>query len=223
MGNYTFLARALAVRRTMEDMRGTLLVDTYDGAPINMNPFRQLNPFHCWPTPVLSVPGTDLLSTSVEGIWQGLKIVDGSTEFSQFVGLPSKRPSDTERRVLPNYEYRRSRFLYNGEAIDLVTARFIIYSVAYMELLDRVIDRSLIDYIRDQASNNEVIFFDWDGNGDIINPETSFSHSALLRAWFAGELKEFLFLPARRFLHGRYICVFEDAIDTRLGRYVEAH
>lgn len=203
------------------DLRHVLMVDTYDGAPANMAPFRPFNPFHLWPAPVLNVPGMEgRLSRSLEGIWQGLKVIEGETDAGQFSAPPRKRPTDAVRRASPTYRYDAARFRLGGSEIGLREARFRIYAVAYLELLDRVVPAALIARIRRAAQAGlEVVFYDWDDNGDIADIRASYSHSALLRAWFAGDLEEALLVPARRWLTPAARAGFEADVRARTRRY----
>jgi hypothetical protein len=221
MSGYRFLSRAAAAAQIGDsDLRTTLLVDTYDGAAANMEAFRPLNPFTVWDRPVLGVPGTNLRSRSLEAVWQGLKFVDGELDLGQLSSQPRKRPADAERRASRTYRYADSRFLYGTEVVDLVSARFLIYAIAYLELLDRVIPTSLIETLRGVvAGGGEVIFFDWDEGGDITDPSGSFAHSALLAAWFSGNLDGFLFEPAERALSGSHLTQFIFEASARLTRY----
>lgn len=217
------MSRATAVAAVAnEDLRDVLLIDTYDGAPANMAEFRPLNPFHVWPEPVLAVPGTTETSTSVEAIWQGLKLIDGATDFRQFHSRPCKRPTDAERRASPTFRYSEARFRYADAEIDLLSARFLIYAIAFLELLDRAVAPPLIERIRGAARDGaQVVFYDWDDNPDISDTRTSFAHSALLRAWFAGDLGTFLIEPARHCLTPPLFERFSREVAERTQRYRE--
>lgn len=222
MSRFRCLGRAEAMAMMADgDVRHVLMVDTYDGAPANMAAFRPLNPFHLWPAPVLAVPGMDgRWSRSLEGIWQGLKVIEGKTDFAQFAGTPRKRPTDAERRASSTYRYEAARFQFRGREIGLREARFRIYAVAYLELLDRVVPAALIARIRRAAQEGcEVAFYDWDDNGDIADIRASYSHSSLLRAWFAGELEQALLAPARRWLAPAERAGFEADVRGRTRRY----
>lgn len=64
-----------------------------------------LSPFHFNPEFNIPVPGRPgLYAHSVESIWQGLKIIDGETDFEMFKREPRKRPSLKERKNNPNSE-----------------------------------------------------------------------------------------------------------------------
>jgi uncharacterized protein DUF6939 len=223
-GTYQFLSRADAARLIASDyLSETLLVDSFDGAPSNMAVYRAFNPFTLWLDQPLPVPGRSATSMSVEAIWQGLKIVDGDTDEAMFTKAPYKRPTDAARRAMPDYRYDESLFAYGERRLDIITARFLIYAVSYLHLLDRVVEAGLIADIRAFAARGgRVIFFDWDSNGDILHRHRSYSHSALLAAWFAGRLAEHLFGPARKSLGAQDFSLFEAEAEKRLARYTAA-
>jgi hypothetical protein len=216
-----FLPRCDVVKLMAEKyLNTTLLVDSFEGAPSNMERFRPFNPFNIWPEALLPVPGQDTRSVSLEGIWQGAKIVDGEVEYSMFTRRPWKRPSDDARRANPQYRYCDSTFAYGNRQISLKCARFLIYAVSYLHLLDKVVPEELIQEILNFASRGgDVIFFDWDGNGDIANEHESYSHSALLAAWFSGSLEPHLFEPARQIMAAPDFAEFQSETAQNLERY----
>jgi hypothetical protein len=173
-----------------------LRVDTANCAPPEMKRFATMNPFYrdrAWRIPV---PGTDRFACSVESIWQGLKLVNGQTDFAMFGDTPVKRPPDAERGL--SYDYAASVFAYGDEIVDLVTARLIIYLPAYLYLLEHLVPETTVAEITgwlDQGGN--VAFFDWDDNFDILHTGSSFSHSAILADWFGGRLDDLLLLADR--------------------------
>lgn len=210
------LGRCRAVSRasgTAEDS-AALPVDTADCAPPDMARFATMNPFHFEPGWRIPVPGTRLRASSMESVWQGLKYVDGETDLAMFDRRPVKRPPDHLRG--PDFDYPATTFEYAGEALDLVTARLLIYLPAYLYVLDRLVPDAVVAEIASaRAAGRDVLFYDWDDNVDILDPSSSFSHSAILAAWFDGRLAEW-FLPAYR-SRGSSIA------DLDLARYHDLH
>jgi hypothetical protein len=196
--------RAVAVPRQVGTaVVGTALrVDTYQAAPPDMARFATMNPFHfdpAWCIPVPGQPGRH--SCSVEAVWQGLKILDGSTDFAMFDRPPAKRPPDRERG--PGYDYTASRFRLGADEVDLVTARLILYLPAYLFVLERLVPTvALAEIDAALAAGRDVYCYDWDDNTDIFDPAASFSHSAVLAAWFNRTLDE-QFVEPRRALTAR--------------------
>jgi hypothetical protein len=166
-----------------------LCVDTFRRASQDMRRFSPLCPFTTWDGNPLPVPGLrGHRASSVEGVWQGLKLVDGVTDLGQLTTVPHKRPPDHLRTG--SYDYRASTFRYGNQEVGLLTARLVIYLPAFLFLLDRVIPMTIHDELHAAlGSGRSVAFYDWDGNMDIDNDLSSFSHSSILAAWFSGSLE----------------------------------
>ncbi|MGC1239928.1 MAG: hypothetical protein WA860_14185 [Acidimicrobiales bacterium] len=95
---------------------------------------------------------------------------------------PSELPSD--------YRYESTKFLYGDVKIDIVAARYLIYIPAYLSAIEHEFSlRARESIVEHLLSGADVFFFDWDDNFDIENPNSSFSHSAILEAYFRGELE----------------------------------
>jgi hypothetical protein len=184
--------RVLAVARQQGQSAGPgLAVDTADAAPGGMRRFACLNPFHFRPGWRIPVPGTGQLACSVESVWQGLKLVNGATDLAMLRRPPTKRPPEQERTA--DFDYRASVFRFGSRTIDLVSARYLIYLPTYLYLLDRLVPDIVLREITDALERGrDVHFYDWDANFDIEDPGTSFSHSAVLAAWFGGRLEPLL-------------------------------
>lgn len=173
-----------------------LRVDTYQSAPSGMARFAAMNPFHWdpdWRIPVPGQPG--ITACSLESVWQGLKIHEGGTDFAMFRTRPYKRPPDTARAA---HDYAATRFLLGDADVDIVTARLLIYVPAYLHLLDRLVPQCVMAEIHGAlTAGTDVVFYDWDGNFNILDPSASFSHSALLAAWFNADLDQGFLEPWR--------------------------
>ncbi len=120
------------------------------------------------------VPGNqDFYSKSVEGIWQGLKIIDQKTDYSLF---ESEKPK--KRKFEP---YSETKFKYNCQEIGLIEARKKIFMPAYKFMLDIVVPQALIENImRTYHAGVNQYFYDVDDNRDIDDATRSYSHSSLL-------------------------------------------
>lgn len=222
----TAVSRSRALELMASDAaHACLMVDTYVGAPVNMRRFCPLNPFTTWPSGSIPVPGyPSLRARSVEAVWQGLKLVDGELDLDQLDGSPKKRPSDSERRVRTGFDYSKTRFLLNGEKIDLATARFMIYLPTYLYLLDRLVPGDLIDEIFTHMNScTQVVFYDWDSNLDIRDIRSSFSHSSILAAWFNGNLEREFVPKAFTCLPGNQVEKLRLSIDQLTARYNRYH
>jgi hypothetical protein len=173
-----------------------LKIDTAQCAGAEMRAFRIFCPFYHSPDLSVPVPGQKMAAQSVESIWQGLKIVDGQTDYSMFTRHPSKRPPEATR-IGSDYVYSNSCFQYGSTVIDLLSARFLIYLPSYLYLLEQFASLELLSAIFESLKKGDtVLFYDWDSNHDICDVRTSFSHSAILAAWFNGKIEECFIRPA---------------------------
>lgn len=171
---------------------GLLAVDTFDGAPDDMSRWRSLNPFTMHGHDAVPVPGQPQRgAASVEAVWQGLKIVDGSTAEEMFNQTPHKRPPDRERGA--GYSYRDSTFVLGGTELDMVSARLLIYLPTYLHVLEHLVPDDVHARIAEALAAGEIVaFYDWDHNFDLFDDTASYSHSALLTRYYTGRLDSYL-------------------------------
>lgn len=174
-----------------------------------------MNPFHYERDWRIPVPGAGGVARSVEGIWQGLKLIAGETDLSMLDQPAGKRPPEHARG--PGFDYAGTVFQYGQAVVDLVTARLLIYLPAYLHVLDHLVPREVITEIDNAlAGGRDVVFYDWDDNFDILDPTSSFSHSALLAAWFGTGLTE-------NFLRHHHARAGSAGLSVELRRYHELH
>lgn len=210
MTTVSLRCRAVSRAEGTGDRSGALRVDSADCAPPEMARFATLNPFHFDPAWRIPVPGAARHACSMESVWQGLKLVEGKTDLAMFGRPPTKRPPEHARGS--GYDYTASEFRFAGSTLDLVTARLRIYLPAYLYVLDRLVPNPVVEEITAAlADGREVLCFDWDSNLDVLDPRSSFSHSAIVAAWFGGRLAE-TFLP-------EYTAHGGDPSDLALARY----
>src|SRR3989344_7554805 len=80
------------------------------------HPYILFSPFTCNKERPIPVPGNEQVRAySVEGIWQGLKIIDGATENSLFSRTPRKRNGVVEGHA------------FGDNILDYLAARKQIY------------------------------------------------------------------------------------------------
>lgn len=144
---------------------GAVVVDVSSYAE---HPFCTLSPF--WPhggIPVPGMPGTT--SDSVEGIWQGLKVIGGRIAPRYFRGAGHKRGG-----VPRGHQY-------GEKLLKIVEARDKIYRVAYEWMLEHRADPALINRFLDRACAGVMQYFhDVSDNGSIANPDEGWAHAAVL-------------------------------------------
>jgi hypothetical protein len=140
----------------------------YDVSSYGDPPCCELSPL--WAHGGIPVPGmSGTTSDSVEGIWQGLKVIRGKTAPRYFRGRGQKRGG------------KPSGHQYGKKLLGLVEARYQIYRVAYEWMLDNRIDPDLIASFVERARQGVVQYFhDTCDNGDINNADQPLAHASLL-------------------------------------------
>jgi hypothetical protein len=131
-------------------------------------PFCQLSPLYAHGgIPVPGMPGQT--SDSVEGIWQGLKVIRGQTAPRYFRGKGKKRGG------------KPAGHRFGERLLDLVEARYRIYCPSYEWMLANRIDPGLLESFIERAFAGEVQHFhDTGDNGDVNNTAEPLAHAAVL-------------------------------------------
>jgi hypothetical protein len=144
-------------------------VTVYDVSSYADPPYCQLSPMYAHGgIPVPGMPGA--VSDSVEGIWQGLKVIRGVIAPRYFRGKGRKRGGP-----------KPSGHLFYGKLLGLVEARYKIYRVAYEWVLANRIAGDLLEQFVERAfAGVPQYFHDTGDNGDINNPAESLAHASLL-------------------------------------------
>ena len=141
----------------------------YDVSSYAEYPFCTLSPF--WPHGGIPVPGLSdgTTSDSVEGIWQGLKLIDGKIAPRYFSGQGHKRGGKPRGHQ------------YGDKLLKIVKAREKIYRVAYEWMLDKRADQALIGgFIAQAFAGVSQYFHDVSNNGKISDPDEGWAHAAVL-------------------------------------------
>ena len=131
-------------------------------------PYCQFSPFYVHGE--IPIPGKlGEYSHSVEGIWQGLKVIRKKTAPRYFRGPGKKRGGKPEGH------------LYGKKLLSLIEARYKIYKVAYEWVLENRINPQIYDDIINKAHEGiPQYFYDVENNGDINNPSSPLAHASLL-------------------------------------------
>jgi hypothetical protein len=117
--------------------------------------------------PVPGMPG--VTSDTVEGIWQGLKVIRGEIAPRYFSGSCGKRGG------------KPSGHRYGDKLLKIVEAREKIYRVAYEWVLEHRIEPSLIEDLLERSQSGQTQYFhDVSDNGNIGNPDEGWAHAAVL-------------------------------------------
>ncbi|MBI2673654.1 hypothetical protein HYX19_05305 [Candidatus Woesearchaeota archaeon] len=184
-----FCTREQGLEILAERNREKTAFDVSSYAPL---PFRMFSPFFFWKDYGLKIPvpiwgknwpkskGWQKIphSYSVEGIWQGLKIINGKTNFDLFKNKPHKRPNKEE------LEFSMVEgFVYGDNIIkDYVEARKKIFANAYRYMYENFEPLNLgKNIILENLTNGiEVFLYDVDDNPNIENLNQPYSHASLL-------------------------------------------
>ena len=144
---------------------GTLVNDVSSYAD---PPWCELSPL--WAHGGIPVPGMPgVTSDSVEGIWQGLKVIRGKTAPHLFRGRGQKRGGKPAGHLL------------GDRLVGIVEARRKIYQVSYEWMLENRIDPELIEGIIERAfAGVQQLFHDLGDNGDINNANEPWAHASVL-------------------------------------------
>ena len=131
------------------------------------------------------------LSASVEGVWQGLKVIDGVRDHSKFAitngkGLSRRTASVAGCARRP----KRVEGHYNGPGKPLlgyVDARVQIFLPVYLWALRSAALAPHVEVLRHTCMRGNVALVDYTDNCDIQDTRTPLSHAHLLRAYILGE------------------------------------
>jgi hypothetical protein len=162
--------------RTSSPPAGTEWIDvSSSGEP----PLNQLSPFY--PHGGIPIPGlSGQHSDSVEGIWQGLKVIRGKTAPRFFEGGGQKRVG----KPLGH------QFGDSTRLLGIVEARRKIYVPAYEWMLENRIEPAVLaGFISKAFRGVSQFFYDREDNGS-IGKDTPLAHASLLVDWLNRKIKE---------------------------------
>jgi hypothetical protein len=147
-------------------------VVSFDVSSYGQEPYCRLSPFTYSDKFQIPVPGMDkTFSNSVEGIWQGLKIINGSIDAKLFSMRPRKRKGAVKGHK------------YGNDVLGFLDARLKVYIPAYTHYLDNYAPKEAIDdLLQTQRDGIQVLLYDVEQNNDIRNP-SPLAHSAVLATY----------------------------------------
>lgn len=156
------------------------IVDVTSRGP---EPWVRFSPF--FPHGGIPVPGSeDVLSASVEGLWQGLKVFESAdVDRSKLSVTSMKGLKRTVRRFGGCLGHRAG---FDSDALlDYIAARRAIYLPAYRWVLEhRLADE--VDLLRTLGKERTVVLLDYETNVDVDDPRKPLSHAGLVAAWLEG-------------------------------------
>ncbi len=163
---FEFADRERAKR--LSERQGYVTIDCSSYSPTHSI----LSPFSYSKDYEIPVPGQEgMTSRSVEGIWQGLKIINGSIDENFFIKRPKKRSGPVTGHLL------------SDEVLGIVEARKKIYIPSYFYYLNNYVDEGLYkELLRTQLNGQQVVFYDTETNGD-MRIDKPLAHSAILASY----------------------------------------
>jgi hypothetical protein len=168
-------------------LKGGIDVSSY-GPP----PYDVFSPFSFDKGNAIPVPGDEKTrACSVEGIWQGLKQINGETDFSLFTRKPRKRRGKPEGHM------------FRGELISYAEARRNIYVPAYIYHVYFNALPFIEDDLRGKMVEGPVYFYDTEKNPDIDDLSVPLSHASIL----VRILNVLVDAPVILFYKSRFYCV----------------
>ena len=138
--------------------------------------YQKFSPFY--PHGNIPVPGTDLFSESVEGVWQGLKVFEkqgiDNKKFEIKTMKDVKRPANDKRGKVLGHQFEESILGY-------LESRKRIYLPTYEHVLDNCLAQELI-FLKQLATenNNKLALIDYETNDDVENCKKPLSHASLV-------------------------------------------
>ncbi len=110
----------------------------------------------------------EAFSNTVEGIWQGLKVIDGQTERAMFTGRVKKRRG------------RPSGHDFGYRIVDYLSARALIYVPAYRHVLQRAAVAAVLDEVAKQGRSDDVFVVDVSFSDNPFSARRPLSHAKLI-------------------------------------------
>ena len=141
-------------------------------------PFVKFSPFY----PIGGVPipfSEGILSESVEGLWQGLKVFEtAEIDPSKFEVTTMKGLKRTVRRFGQCLGHQIGVNI--KELLGYIEARKLIYLPAYLWVLENKLQTKL-DELRVLANASELVLLDYETNGNVEERSKPLSHAWLVK------------------------------------------
>lgn len=151
--------------KSMLQQQGQRVIEVSSRAPL---PFRYLSPFYPHGhVPVLGMSGTT--ADSVEGVWQGLKLLQGTIDPTYFHGRGKKRRG------------KPTGHLYGTEILDYREARDVIYVTLYRWMIyEAPHARDTALQLLREGRHQDIFVHDVETNGNIDDLTRPLAHAAVL-------------------------------------------
>ncbi|MEV6237915.1 hypothetical protein [Lentzea sp. NPDC051838] len=166
----------VASKRRKVTSSDAVVIDVTSRGP---DPWVRFSPFYPHGNiPVPFSPG--VVSSSVEGVWQALKVFDDTDVDPSKLSVTSmKGLKRTTRRFGPVRGHRAG--LHGDHLLDYRTARHSIYLPTYRWVLSNHL-QDQVTQLSDLARSTRVVLLDYTTNGDPDDLSKPLSHAALIAA-----------------------------------------
>ena len=172
------------------------LINNYPNSEIiditskGQEPFVKFSPFY--PHGNIPIPYSEgYYATTVEGIWQGLKVFENSDmDEEKFHIIDMINIKRSERKFGKVLGHRKG--IFSKDMLDYKTARKDIYIKTYEWVLENLLTEQIND-LRQKALKNDLILLDYTTNLDINDLSKPLSHAGLVKSYLElkfPELKE---------------------------------
>jgi hypothetical protein len=147
-------------------------------------PWVRFSPFY--PHGNIPVPFTPgLVSASVEGIWQGLKVFErADVDVSRFTVTTMKNLKRSVRTYGNVHGHRQG--VAGEHLLNYIEARHLIYLPTYYWVLENCLQGELAQ-LKEQAEKQTVILLDYETNCDLNDLSHPLSHAGLVKRYLEGQ------------------------------------
>ncbi|CAM2007988.1 DUF6939 family protein [Acanthopleuribacter pedis] len=156
-----------------------VLIDVTSKGPL---PWQKFSPF--FPHGDIPVPfSSGITAASVEGVWQGLKVFEGTgIDRAKFDVTTMKGLKRTVRKFGPVLGHQKG--VDGKEHLDYISARKTIYLPMYHWVLENKLQAEC-NKLRRLAAQHTVLLLDYETNADLEDPRKPLSHASLIIAYLA--------------------------------------
>lgn len=163
-----------SIEKLQKEYPGCVIIDVTSKGD---EEWKKLSPFY--PHGGIPVPFSDgVLSMSVEGIWQGLKVFEAfGVDRDSFKNNTMKNIKRTCRKFGRCLGHRKG--VFGKELLGYIDARKQIYLPSYFWVLENKC-AAQIKKLQTLSQSRPVILLDYDTNADIDNPSKPLSHAYLI-------------------------------------------
>ncbi len=166
-------------RRNLSENAQSVAIDVSD---FGEYPYNLLSPFTFSTQFQIPVPGLEkVVAHSVEGIWQGLRLIDGKSNYILFHQIADNKSVDNKERN--RRDGKITGYQYGAEVLDEREARWAIFIPSYTYYLNHFAPKDVIDSLLAlQEKGKKLLVYDTKNNDDISNPEP-YAHAAVLASY----------------------------------------